>query len=77
MHHDSSKAKHDIKKSKMAILFILFFSILFSPLLKKQNKAKPHKRLHGEVRFKKLKKKLNGKQVALHHDGRRDKTELF
>lgn len=76
MHHDSSKAKHDIKKSKMAILFILFFSILFSPLFKKKihNKAKPHKRLHGEVR---LKKKLNGKQVALHHDGRRDKTELF
>lgn len=38
MHHDSSKAKHDIKKSKMAILFILFFSILFSPLLKNKTK---------------------------------------
>lgn len=38
MHHDSLKAKHDIKKSKMAILFILFFSILFSPLLKNKTK---------------------------------------
>ncbi len=28
---------------------------LFSPLFKKKNKAKPHKRLHGEVRFKKTK----------------------
>lgn len=75
MHHDSSKAKHDIKKSKMAILFILFFSILFSPLFNKQTKQNHTSAFMVKSGFKK--KKLNGKQVALHHDGRRDKTELF
>lgn len=61
MHHDSSKAKHDIKKSKMAILFILFFSILFSPLLKKkQSKTTQAPSWWSQVKKKKTKWKTSG-----------------
>lgn len=54
-----------------------FKATSFLLLSLKNTKQKPHKPLHGEVRFLEEKKNRKGKQVALHHDGRRDKTGLF
>ncbi len=48
---------------------------LFSPLFKKKTKQNHTSAFMVKSGLKN--KKLNGKQVALHHDGRRDKTELF